>query len=380
MGAIALATLTGYAVYTKYLALEFAKKHDVSVFAFQGLSGRVQWGDITVFGNPIPHSQFFVKETAKRWKADFVIQIFDLWTVSGMLHRFLPPGLIVHTPIDSEPLADWFKDTSRQALCVVPQSNYGKRVFEEAGVICEDTIYNAIDTSVFYPRDKKECRKLYNIPESAFVVLIVASNIGDRKNLCNQVVAFNEFTKTAKDAVLVGWFYPYFDGMNPEGMPVSDVWDRIGGEKTKFITPTLEDYYWGLEDEEMAKLFSSADVLLTCTMGEGFCRPIVEAMACGVPVIASDNSAMTELVKDRGWLVECETPHWQQFLAAKQFIPRNGAIVEALHDCYVSFSKREQMAKLGLEFASSLNIKKIFLQWENLINKLSNTGVVDFER
>ena len=132
---------SGYAVYTKYLALELAKKHDVAVFAFQGLSGRVQWGDITVFGNPIPHSQFFVRETARRWKADLTIQIFDLWTVSGMLQRFLQPGLVVHTPIDSEPLAEWFKDTAKQAIAVVPQSNYGKRVFEDAGIICEDTIY-----------------------------------------------------------------------------------------------------------------------------------------------------------------------------------------------------------------------------------------------
>ena len=371
---------SGYAVYTKYLALELAKKHDVAVFAFQGLSGRVQWGDITVFGNPIPHSQFFVRETARRWKADLTIQIFDLWTVSGMLQRFLPPGLVVHTPIDSEPLAEWFKDTAKQAIAVVPQSNYGKRVFEDAGIICEDTIYNGIDTSIFYPHNKEESRETFGIPKDAFVALIVATNKGDRKNMPNQLMAFKEFSDTASDAIVMAWTYPYFDSMNPEGMPLSDIWDKLGGDKKKFMTPTLEDYYWGLEDEEVAKLYSAADVLMECSLGEGFGRPVIESMACGCPVIASDNTALTELVKDRGWLVECETPYWQQFLAARQSYPKNDHIVSALKDCYNDTKKREKYIEEGLKFASSLDYSKLIKnQWEPLIERLGASGIINFE-
>lgn len=371
---------SGYSTYVRYLAPALAQTHDVSIFAFQGLTGRINWGDITVFGNPIPHSQYFVKETARRWKADLTIQIFDLWTVSGMLHRFLPPGLIVHTPIDSEPLAEWFKDTARQAVAVVPQSNFGKRVFEEGGIICEDTIYNGIDTSIFYPHDKKEARKSFGFPEDAFVVLMVGVNKGDRKNVPNQMEAFHEFRQKASDAMLIDWTYPFFDNMNPEGMPLSDIWERIDGDKTKFMTPTLEDYYWGLEDEEMAKLYSAGDVLLECSLGEGFGRPIIEAMACGCPVIASDNSAMTELVKDRGWLVPCSRiSHWQQFLAAKQCFPDTDAITEALMDCYTDTKKRSNYITKGLEFASELDYSKIIRrQWLPLIDKLSTTGVIDF--
>jgi len=711
---------SSYAVYTKYLALELAKKHDVAVFAFQGLSGRVQWGDITVFGNPIPHSQFFVRETARRWKADLTIQIFDLWTVSGMLQRFLPPGLVVHTPIDSEPLAEWFKDTAKQAIAVVPQSNYGKRVFEDAGIICEDTIYNGIDTSIFYPHNKEESRETFGIPKDAFVALIVATNKGDRKNMPNQLMAFKEFSDTASDAIVMAWSvvgdtpvmirskkdnlidilpiselanwdegniqqkkdlevysqdsftdvksvmrhpyndtplrriimrngfieisenhslfnasgqivnvanlskgkhiktqklpsipciteipedvawlygffvaeghaashnaknktkdkvwtianmnksllekaqsillkyfatysritsppsqhgiyilkpqnenlfcdwfshecytlghfarkvkkvpkiilnstpqamlaflrgyndgdgshesrfnyefqrfttnsktlaagiyfllscttsqkkniqynrrddciqitlnspegksirihrncikcferikpkqgqlylydvetannkfvagigeilahntYPYFDSMNPEGMPLTDIWDKIGGDKNKFMTPTLEDYYWGLEDEEIAKLYSAVDVLMECSLGEGFGRPVIEAMACGCPVIASDNTALTELVKDRGWLVECGTLYWQQFLAARQSYPKNDHIVSALKDCYNDTKKREKYIEEGLKFASSLDYSKLIKnQWEPLIERLGASGIINFE-
>ena len=126
--------------------------------------------------------------------------------------------------------------------------------------------------------------------------------------------------------------------------------------------------------------YSAADVLMENSLGEGFGRPAIEAMACGTPVIASDNTALTELVKDRGWLVECETPYWQQFLAARQSYPKNDKIVDALKDCYTNSKKREKYIEEGLKFASSLNYPKLIKEhWEPLIEKLGTTGVINFE-
>ena len=42
------------------------------------------------------------------------------------------------------------------------------------------------------------------------------------------------------------------------------------------------------------------DVYVQTAGAEGFGMPILEAMACGTPVIAPDYSAMSELVKDVG--------------------------------------------------------------------------------
>jgi glycosyltransferase involved in cell wall biosynthesis len=76
------------------------------------------------------------------------------------------------------------------------------------------------------------------------------------------------------------------------------------------------------------------DVMLLVTMGEGFGIPLVEAQACGCPVITGDWTANAELVFS-GWKVPKvkATPFWTP-LASWQYIPHVGAIAERLEAAY----------------------------------------------
>jgi glycosyltransferase involved in cell wall biosynthesis len=59
---------------------------------------------------------------------------------------------------------------------------------------------------------------------------------------------------------------------------------------------------------DMALVYNSIDCLVNCSMQEGLSWTPLEAMLSGIPVIASDTTAQTELVKDAGLLVPCEMP------------------------------------------------------------------------
>jgi glycosyltransferase involved in cell wall biosynthesis len=63
---------------------------------------------------------------------------------------------------------------------------------------------------------------------------------------------------------------------------------------------TLAGY---VPDDELRALYSSAAALVFPSLYEGFGMPALEAMACGCPVIALDNSSLPEVMGDAGILV-----------------------------------------------------------------------------
>jgi glycosyltransferase involved in cell wall biosynthesis len=61
-----------------------------------------------------------------------------------------------------------------------------------------------------------------------------------------------------------------------------------------------------IPDEEMPLWYNSASVFVYPSVFEGFGLPVLEAMACGTPVITSDVSSLPEVAQDAGL---CLPPH-----------------------------------------------------------------------
>jgi glycosyltransferase involved in cell wall biosynthesis len=57
-------------------------------------------------------------------------------------------------------------------------------------------------------------------------------------------------------------------------------------------------------DDDLPALYSLADVFAFPSWYEGFGIPVLEAMACGTPVVAADNSSLPEAVGEAGLMVE----------------------------------------------------------------------------
>jgi L-malate glycosyltransferase len=62
-------------------------------------------------------------------------------------------------------------------------------------------------------------------------------------------------------------------------------------------------------DAAVAAAYARADVLVVTSEHEGFCVPVVEAMAAGLPVVAFDQGALPEVLGDAGVLVSDKDPY-----------------------------------------------------------------------
>ena len=112
-----------------------------------------------------------------------------------------------------------------------------------------------------------------------------------RKNLR---AGLDAFERLGRDATLVltgarGWKNRELD-------------DRLARARGSLV---LTGY---LEDSDLVRLLSAADCFLHPALFEGFGFPVVEAMACGAPVVASDGGSLPEVLGDAGLAVPATEP------------------------------------------------------------------------
>ncbi len=79
----------------------------------------------------------------------------------------------------------------------------------------------------------------------------------------------------------------------------------LGGEQ--IVQGTNARWLGRVSDDELADLYRAATVVAVPSLGEGFGLPILEAMACGAPTVASNRGAMPEIAGE-GALVAEPTP------------------------------------------------------------------------
>ncbi|TSC66500.1 MAG: group 1 glycosyl transferase, partial [Microgenomates group bacterium Gr01-1014_80] len=109
--------------------------------------------------------------------------------------------------------------------------------------------------------------------------------------------------------------------------------------------------------DELPLLYSGAEVLLYPSFYEGFGLPILEAMACGIPVITSNVSSMPEVGGD----------------AAEYVNPESVIDIEnKLRTIMEDKQKREVMVKKGFTQAKKFSWQKCAEETAEVYRKLSN--------
>jgi len=328
---------TGYGTQTKQMLPRLkADGHDVCVLGLWGHQSGIEVFD-TPHG-PVPlwpagsvhYGLDVVDAQARAWfgnEPGWVITLYDVWVLRNVW-KGLP--IASWTPVDHDPVtpgvAAWAKDHPTIAM-----SKFGQRAFAAAGI---DSVYIPHGIERVYQPTESDARKRLDVPEDAFLVMVNAANIKaphlDRKAWQQNLRAFAIFAQKHPDA----YIYLHTDPVRPDGFPIAAYLSYLGLDEQRTRITDLMSYRAGIIDAaEMASLYSTSDVLLSASMGEGFGLAVPEAMACGTPAIVTDFSAQPELVADTGWKVGWD-PYWDEMQRSDMAMPSIVEIVDALEESY----------------------------------------------
>ena len=325
---------TGYATQTALFSVRVKEKYELAISTFWGLEGGViPWNGIPVLpaASPNGYGNDSIRDHVQVWGGDdpMVVTLMDVWVLDP--HVWSGMNVASWVPVDHEPapgpVLGFFQNTGAVPIAM---ARFGERMLKDAGL---DPLYvpHGIDTKAYRPRDKSEARGSIGLAKDAFVVGMVAANKGNpsRKCFAEALTAFKAFRDSHDDAILF---------LNTEATGKFGGVDLPGLIRNLRIPPesvVFSDQYRAIHfphtDEKMGEIISMFDVLLAPSAGEGFGIPVVEAQACGVPVIVSDFSAQPELV-GAGWLVEGVDQYTA--IGSWQFKPSVPDILEALKKCY----------------------------------------------
>lgn len=150
--------------------------------------------------------------------------------------------------------------------------------------------YNAIDAD-FTKEARSKIDYLYskyNIPRNKNKILYVG-NIKPHKNLQTLLSAF---ARMKEDNVLI------LVGKAFNSVSLVDLENKVGGGTADRVIYTGQ-----VNKKELIDLYNLADVFAFPSLYEGFGIPPLEAMACGTPVVAANNSSIPEVVGDAALLV-----------------------------------------------------------------------------
>ena len=375
---------TGYGVQTAQVVERLKRDgHEVAVACNFGLQGsETEWNGVKLYPTGVqPYSDDILCAHWQHWTSastlpSAVVTLFDVWALKNPSIDQIGK-IAAWVPIDHQPgppdVIRWLKKPN---VMPIAMSQFGSRMLD-LEKIDHEYAPHAFDPKVFRPTPSFldaqgktiRGRDIMQIDDpDAFVVMMNSANKGrtpPRKCWGENLLAFSVFAQDKPDAIL----YLHTDESPALGGVDIQKLVRACGikpEQVRIVNQYL--YRMNMPQTALAALYSDADVLLATSAGEGFGVPVIEAQACGLPVIVSNFSAQPELVGD-GWVIDGQ-PLWDANQDSWFFTPHVHHIVQALEQAYAR--ERGKASTDALAFAKDYEADAVFAKyWRPIMQRLA---------
>ncbi|WP_395748067.1 glycosyltransferase family 4 protein [Prosthecobacter sp.] len=283
----------------------------------------------------------------------------DWWNVARFA-KLAPAGLrmVGYMPVDGGNLDPAAMAELNKLHAAVWYTNFGYREACAAGFTGQrQVIPHGIDTRMFEPGDRLAARRALGlkVPADAFIVGNVNRN-QPRKRLDLTIQIFAAWIKQHR----IGNAYLLLHCAQKD-----TGWDlrRVAacyGVADRLILTGPEDIREMQDAERLKSVYHALDIQMTTTLGEGWGLTTMEGMACGVPQIVPDSSALGE------WAVPAVKVPCSRTLIHPE-INTLGALVDeapfvtSLQGLYQSYAARSLLAAQGLE-----HVRGAAFRWENV--------------
>ena len=421
---------SGFGTYSKQILrrLHETGKYEIAEFASYGKSSAVEDTDWLFYANMVEenappeeveaYNQHGVHQFGA-WRFDRVCLDFkpdivlcyrdpwmDMWIKDSPLRPYF--HWVWMPTVDSAPQRQEWINGFAECDALFAYSEFGAKVMNDQGKQSVNVVGCAspgIDPSVYTPViDKRKHRLSLGIDPDSFIVGTVMRN-QRRKLFFELMKSFRLFLDAAPAEVANksylylhtsypeqnGWDIP--DGMMQNGLGGKILMTYICKNCKKFSSQLFNDAMswcphcsnlsavcptvaFGLSIEDLVQVYNLFDLYAQYAICEGFGMPQVEAASCGVPVAATNYSAMEDVVSyTKGYPVPVKKFFRELETNAERAYPDNNAMSEIMLKCAQSSAKERLKKSMEARRGAikRYNWDDTAKQWEDYIDSYTPT-------